>query len=152
MELKDKIDIGIKLVGALGVIAGIFFTACQIRSADETEKAKLIYQIQKDGRELFAELSKNSAFLDCVILDSDCKPDEISKIKASIVRAMQFYTSVYNQKELGKLLPNYWSIWKVELCDFVSRPAVVEFWKKSASRYREPFRQEVEACLGDSST
>lgn len=141
-------DMALKVVSALGVIGGIFFTAFQISESNENEIASLVYTIQEDGRGILEKAMGNSAFVDCVLAGSQCEQAESLQAELEVRGIIQFYSSVLNQKEIGALPDEFWDVWHAELCDFLGNPFVASYWKshKDALGYSDALRREVSEC------
>lgn len=146
---RESIEIWTKIIGAIGVIAGIFFTGSQISKSNETERAKLIYAIQKDGNALLRELSNDHSFKKCIILSENCNDVESNEAQNGVRIVLQFYSSVNNQRELGQLLPKYWEIWSRETCAFARHQIVRSYWNnlKNKDGYGVSFTKEMDQCV-----
>lgn len=149
-ESFPRIELLTKIIGAVGVIVGIFYTAAQIRQSNVNDTADLVYSIQKDGRGVLQAAFDNDDFVKCVVSNETCQPAETSRSEGSIRYILQFYSSVRNQKELGTLPESYWAVWGNELCGFARLGAVRTYWARAGGQpgYGEAFRAEVEKCPG----
>jgi len=135
-----------KFISAVGVIAGIFFTGLQIRDSADTASASLVYQIQRDGRDILKTASANADYVKCVDLGQECNEDELHRAYNGVRFVLQFYTSVNNQFHMGALEQNYWEAWKGEICSYLQLPSVAAYWSKFAARYSNSFQDTVESC------
>ena len=103
-------------VSSVGVIAGIFFTACQLNGIKQAQISELVYKIQKDGRSLLDGLYDNNGFVTCVIKKVDCSSassntDAILAEKG-VRRNLQFYSAIVNQVYAGYLPYSFWETWR----------------------------------------
>lgn len=141
---------------SLAIGAGsLIVAAYQAQRAATTLEAATLYQIQKDGRDLFRQVSENPAYQKFVMnFNPNVKYDEDLKREAElrIGMVLQYFSAISKQFEFSALSDRSRASWDRDLCDFVTRQPVKTVWQEKFARSElsDNFKQQVNACLGGS--
>lgn len=117
-------------------------------------RATTAYQVQKDGRELLSGLVAETDVFNALFGATGTKvsPEEALRLKAQLrtLQAINFYASVYNQRQSGTVDDELWQSFEAEFCEFLKNPQPRLLWVEAVKRgaYRGGFLQRGQACLG----
>lgn len=126
---KFSEEIG-SLAAIIGVCVGIIgfgFTIFQIKSANNTLQATNAYQIQKDARELAAEVSRDEILLKA-LNGAKLNDAESNSLQKTIWKMNNFYLSVFRQSSARGISREFSSAFARDFCDFHKRKIIAESW------------------------
>lgn len=123
-----------------------------INVAVKSLEASTIYAIQKDGRELFKSLQKNPQLFNYIYNFREGESydhDLISRADLKIAEAIQYFSSVFNQRRNAVIPDTYWDTFAQEICSFLQEKPVSRFWLQKAIRgkYSKEFKEFGNSCL-----
>ena len=148
-----------KLFAALSAIATALAFAVAAWQFYETRKAleaSTVYQLQRDGRELFRTLIADSQPAFNYIYNSkkgDRPPPEVAwKVETAITAIIHYFSSVMNQRRNEVISDRYWPQFDDEMCRFIWHPPVTDFWVNRVQKgsYSDDFKTWGNECLARS--
>lgn len=122
------------------------FTGWQVHGNNRQVKARSIYDIQKDAREVASrffqdpEIAKN-------LLSKEISTMDL--LFAQVGQFFNFYAAVYQQKRLGVIDDRLWKPFATEIEFFLQLPKTQEFWnaKRESEEYDPAFVEIVNEIL-----
>lgn len=138
----------------IATAVAVIFAAVQIREARQSLEATTVYNLQKDAREIIANLKEDKEIFEYIINhegNKEYSQDLRNRAEFQIAICIQFYSSVFNQHRNGVITDKYWPTFAGEICKFIRRPAVAAFWnaKVMPGEYSEDFKSFGNNCLGE---
>lgn len=139
-------------IGIIFAAIGLYGTKEQIADARKALEATTVYTMQKDARELQAELVHMPKVLEYITKakpGENQPPEVVAEAEFKIRQLVQFYSAVFNQRRNGVITEKYWDTFANEMCVFIRYPAVTEFWKKRVipGTYGDEFKRFGNQCL-----
>ncbi len=129
------------LATTIGVFVGIFallFTGYQIHINNRQTKAKSIYEIQKDSREIALQLLSDRDVAR-ELLGKDLQLRDFAD--ATIGRLFNLYAAIFQQYRYKILDKGLWRPFEIEIEQFLAHPYAAEFWesKQESGEYDPKF-------------
>jgi hypothetical protein len=139
-------------IGAPSAAFALFLTWWQVGEARRAIEATTVYNLQKDAREMIVKLEEEPEVYDYLMAYDPQKkyPDEIvRKAQRKLHVVFQFYSSVFNQHQQGTLPENFWATFSEEICRFLQRDPVKQFWheKVRPGTFNKAFKDFGDHCL-----
>ena len=149
-ENKDVID-GVSsiatLVSVIVAAIALAFTGRQVRRNIRTNRAKAIYEIQRDAREA-GRLMRTDSVVAKEIFDID--PNRGGGAEAAARQIFNFYASVFQQKDL--VGDEYWNLFENELSELFQRPSVRDYWEKVKRLHDADYVRRVDKLVSRASS
>ena len=140
-------------ITALGAIGALVFTGYQIMQATNQLEANVLYNIKKDGRDLYKDLFYDNPDVWSQIFSENpptlTDPTMQVKVSNAIGQIVQFYITVYGHVDAGYINERHLNPLIVDFCEFATRNTVRP-WTEIAvkdPKYDEDFREALASCL-----
>jgi len=150
-----------EIVGALGVVASLFYVAYQVRQnttqsrfntdAVNTSNAEALSNV---ATELRMKLAENEALADLFIKGQD---DPGSLTKSEAIRFRAFLSAILHNSQvafeayLRGINKKQWSASKVVVCRVLSTPGGHWLWEGYSDDFTEEFKSEVNRLIAEGS-
>ncbi|MCB1669673.1 MAG: hypothetical protein H7A04_17875 [Pseudomonadales bacterium] len=150
-----------EIVGALGVVASLFYVAYQVRQntiqgrfntdAVNTANAEALSNV---GNGLRMKLAENEALADLFIKGQD---DPGSLTKSETIRFRAFLSAILHSSQvafeayLRGINKSQWDASKVVVCRVLSTPGGQWLWDEFSDDFTEEFRNEVNRLIAEGS-
>jgi hypothetical protein len=144
-------DKQIASLAAIATTCGIVFAALQLRQTSQSLEASTVYQVQKDGRDLFRLLREDKQVLDYIYnfkASASYDAKIVSRAELTITELVQYFSSVFNQHRNGVITDAYWDSFAGEICAFIGLPPVSKFWEQKVmkGKYSKEFKTFGKEC------
>jgi pantoate kinase len=118
-----------------------------------TIRASTAYQIQKDGRDLLGALVSEPEVFEALFSGNAAERNtqELTLMKARLrtLQVINFYASVYNQRDSGTVDDQLWVSVEKEFCAFINSEGTRAIWLEASKQgaYRPGFLKRGQECL-----
>ena len=145
------------IFAALGVCVAagsLWFASNQFSQTVKSLQASTVYNLQKDARELLTSIRKDDPEVYRYIIHNEkgAGQDEGALYQSaipSLTLLIQYYSEVFNQRQIGSIPDQLWNSMSVEMCSFFQSPPVKRFWKERVThgRYDQEFKAFGQKCV-----
>lgn len=136
--------------GFLVAVIALFLTWHQIKATKKQIKARLVYQMRRDGDELINSL--DPGILEFIRMSPKTelpKPDK-NELKITIDKIFRYYSSLQRQNQYERIDKEEWELIMNNFCGFLRIPIVKEHWMEEVrcnESWSAGFRKLGEKCF-----
>jgi hypothetical protein len=108
----------------------------QMKRTEDSTRANLIYQIDRDNQELMSRLLEEGKLYRFIFQSSNNQQlasEEIDKANAHIQNFVNFFAAIYQQKKYGLIDADVWGPYAVSFCGFLRLPPVAKWWSSTGA-------------------
>lgn len=144
---------------ALGAIASIataialVFAYFSLRNTEQAVEANLMYDVQKDARQISEELFGNEEIRTYVLATDagESFPTPIVEQATGLLhRLVRFYASIERLQTYEYIEKTYWAHTQEDICDLLEYPNFRSFWEDTVmaqgAQFRESFKKIGQDC------